>query len=457
MKTGSLRNLILLLLAGTGIFSTMAVTPEEMEEARTITAQTYLRYANNYSDYLESFKAKTMSELQGKLKAKEKENLKDFNSVTVPSDYASWDKAKLVEFWSVTFFKSPNLKEEAKGARVKVKKLITAMSVSDPQAQKVAPAETSVMPETPAETPVETPVADAASEQPRAEKAIAEQEQILEDQMELAEEENTAAPRHRDNNTWLYLLILGILVAAVIVLVVFAARTIKDKKTGEVSGDAAGEGSAEESALREKLADALEKKNEEIERLRASLERRKVDVESLKNALEKAETDNARAMAQLSAVKRECENLRAELKVALENGRGSEQPSPRAVKESERGDYQEPAPTPKAKEEILRTIYLGKVNNRGVFVRADRKLSLGNTIYRLDTDDGFVGTFRVADNPTVSEMALLNPAELLAGGCSADDLMATEGRQSIVTDTPGTAIFENGCWKVLRKAKISYL
>lgn len=100
----------------------MAVTEKEMEEARAITAKAYLRYANDGSGYLDDVQAKSMSELTGKLKEKEKENLKAFNKVKVPSDYASWDKARLVEFWGVTFFTSPELSEKGKAARSRVKK-----------------------------------------------------------------------------------------------------------------------------------------------------------------------------------------------------------------------------------------------------------------------------------------------------------------------------------------------
>ena len=113
-----------------------AVTDKEMEEARTITAQAYLRYANDGSGYLDDFKATTMSQLESKLKAKEKENIKAFKSVKVPSDYASWDKAKLVEFWGVTFFTSPNLAEKGKVARSRVKQRINAMTVAAPAAKE---------------------------------------------------------------------------------------------------------------------------------------------------------------------------------------------------------------------------------------------------------------------------------------------------------------------------------
>lgn len=84
-----------------------AVTDREMEAARTMAAKHYLRYANNGSDYLDKLNPSTMSELTTFLKAKEKENIKSFNAVAVPKDYASWDKAKLVKYWSVTFFRLP--------------------------------------------------------------------------------------------------------------------------------------------------------------------------------------------------------------------------------------------------------------------------------------------------------------------------------------------------------------
>ena len=108
-----------------------AVTDKEMEQAKTIAAQAYLRYANDGSGYLDDFKATSMSELEGKLKAKEKENIKAFKSVKIPSDYASWDKAKLIEFWSVTFFTSPNLAEKGKIAKSRVKSRISAMTIAE--------------------------------------------------------------------------------------------------------------------------------------------------------------------------------------------------------------------------------------------------------------------------------------------------------------------------------------
>ncbi|MDE5997908.1 MAG: hypothetical protein K2G77_06840, partial [Muribaculaceae bacterium] len=91
-----------------------AVSDNEMEQARAMAAKHYLRYANNGSDYLDKINPTSVNELSKSLKAKEKENIKSFNAVAVPKDYASWDKKKLVEYWSSTFFRSPGLKEDGK-------------------------------------------------------------------------------------------------------------------------------------------------------------------------------------------------------------------------------------------------------------------------------------------------------------------------------------------------------
>ena len=60
-----------------------AVSDAEMEQARVIATQCYLRYANNGSGYLDDIHPKTMKELESKLKAKEKENIKAFNAIVL--------------------------------------------------------------------------------------------------------------------------------------------------------------------------------------------------------------------------------------------------------------------------------------------------------------------------------------------------------------------------------------
>ena len=69
----------------------IAVSDKDMQQAKVIDAKLYLRWNNKGSGYLDEVSASSMSELESKLKAQEKENLQAFNSVKIPSDYASWD------------------------------------------------------------------------------------------------------------------------------------------------------------------------------------------------------------------------------------------------------------------------------------------------------------------------------------------------------------------------------
>ena len=358
-----------------------AVSDREMEEARTIAAKAYLRYANNGSGYLDEVNARSISELQKSLKAKEKENIKAFLAIPVPKDYATWDKTRLVEYWGSTAFKAAGLIEEGKGARPRVRKQIMAMSVGAPAPAEAAPAEASVAEQS----------AEAAATDPAAQQA-----DILADQKAIEDDAKNAAPESQNsgsNATWIY---------------VVARQAIASYK--------------EKLAAHEDVERELKAREQEHVRREQQLLARIADLEE---KLRKAETRSYREAAPAPA---------------------PVQPAPAPVR---------PKPAP-VQEEILHVIYLGRANSRGIFVRADRRLSPGNTIYRLDTEDGLVGTFHVVDNPAVMAIALEHPLEMLSGGCSAIDIEDTVGATSIVTESSGTAIFENGYWKVLRKSSIRY-
>lgn len=425
-----------------------AVTDKEMDEARAITAKEYLRWANDGSGYLDDIKVKSMDELNAALKAKEKENIKAFNAVETPKDYASWDKAKLVEYWSVTFFKSSGLDEKGKGARSRVKNKLNAMSISEP------------VPET-QEVPAVTSEAAEATEanvepEPTADVAIAEQEDILADQKAI---ENDAAlaeeSRHPESsNTWVYILVLVILVAIVVWLVVYAANLMKRQ-----SSDIEGDDDADKVRAQARLA--LAKKDEEIKKLHERLqteenrsaelgmemERIKLDNSRMKKQLEQLRNDNRSSSAPTGIRKSSADRLREEKETEKIFEPVKEEP-----KHEKKAEKKESKPS----QNILNVIYLGRANRRGIFVRADRRLNPGNTIYKLDTNDGMVGTFHVVDRPEVLETALSNPSEYLATGCTCEDLEDTIGVTRIVTESAGTAIFENGYWKVLRKTRIRY-
>ena len=446
----SVRILILAMLAMIVALSSQAVTDKEMEEARTITAKAYLRWVNNGSDYLDKLSVRTMTELNSKLKSKEKENIKAFNSVNVPSDYASWDKQQLVEYWSSTFFKSPELDSQGKGARVRVRKQISEMNVSDPvKTEETAPAEEQAPSETSAD-------AQAA---PTAENAVDAQQDILNDQkaIEKAAEEAEAQPQEEQSHTWLYVVVLAILVAVVIWLVVYAANLMKRQSAEEKETRNEDDGHSE---LRAQARKAITAKNDEIDELRNRLRAEENKNAELGMEIEKLKLECSRYETKLAQLREENKRLQNDTPSPAREERPVTRTviTPRAERRAEEPVKEQPvrkaAPEPAAP--ILKVIYLGRANKRGIFVRADRRINAGNTIFRLDTNDGLVGTFHVVDEPEVVDVALSAPDEYLANGCTGEDLEDTAGVTRIATESAGTAIFENGYWKVLRKTRIRY-
>ncbi len=409
-----------------------AVTDKEMEEAKAITAQAYLRYANDGSGYLDDFRASSMSQLESKLKAKEKENLKAFNTVKIPSDYASWDKDKLVEFWSVTFFTSPNLAEKGKAARSRVKQRISALTIAAAKA-----AETPAVAETTTTTTEETTsspapvISDTIVTSPAAtrEEILEKQEDILADQNAIAQDTEDRQYRKEDNSTWIYVVVLVVLIGVVIWLVVFAANMMK--KQAEPLEAAKTAGSSDSPA-----------DSGDTENLREELASTRTALNEYKAAFEESQDENKNMQTQIKSLKNEITKLKEELASA----------AAAAVASAAKA-----APAPAAPRKDSREgIYLGRVNNRGLFVRADRRYNPGHSIYRLETRDGLVGTFHLINAQEVTDLGLDNPVVYLSGGCSAIDIEDTAGATTIVTENAGTAMFENGAWKVLRKSKIRF-
>lgn len=444
-----LKGIVTILCALSAVLPALAVSDQDMEQARVITAKAYLRWANNGSGYLDELNVSSMAQLEAKLKKVEIDNLKAFKSVSVPTDYASWDKAKLVEFWSVKFFDSPALSADGKRAKSTVKKRIEAMTVSAPSAaQAPAPVQAT---EAKSETPEAKPAPDNnAAMDSLAESFLNDQENILADQEAIAADKEAMAEEFQpeDSHTWIYVVILVILVGVVIWLVVFAANTMK-RSGGIIGGNSvqgsdgnSGEKSASpvaETAMASAVADAEDKIRA---RFAASLAKKNEELANANRRIQILEDDNA-------ALRKEKEML--ESKLSEVSSALQIKPQPRQKADIAPGRNSS-AP---AAGNILKVIYLGRVNSRGMFIRADRKISIGNTVYRLDTNDGLVGTFRIAEDPTVEEMILMDPQDMLSGGCNVD-LSDAENASRFVTDSSGTAIFENGCWKVLRKCSVHF-
>lgn len=451
---------IITILVAIGSSGTMeAVTDKEMEQARVIATLAYLRYANDGSGYLDEMHPKTMADLEKGLKAKEKENIKAFKAIAVPSGYQSWDKERLADYWTKAFT-SKGLIEKGRIGRQRARKRIIAMSISTPVKEETPKEETKAT-----SAPADVKPAATQPEQqqnnsfatgtPTATPADSLVDNGTELQALQALEGEDEEPLDKaENHTWVYIVILVILVGVVVALVVFASNVMKKNEarttrndglaptipTADVKSD-----SQDINVMREKFAAKLTEKNNEVHSLNRKVEELNAQNASLKKNLEALTAETAVLRTRLSEARQKI--------AGFENtSRQTPCPAPaQPVQQTQAAQTQTHRQSP-----ALRTIYLGRANSKGIFVRADRSLNIGNSIFRLDTTDGYAGSFRVVDDPTVWDMALLTPRESLAGACVSPELDNTEGKEKIVNDSSGTAIFEGGCWKVIRKAKIHY-
>lgn len=418
-----LKRYLLLLIAICTIAPLGAVTNEEMEQARAIAAKYYLRYTNDGSGYLDEVEATSMTQLKSHLKTKEVENLKAFTAVSTPSDYASWSKDQLVEYWSKTFFKSAGLSEKGQGAKRRIAAKINAMSVSAPKAEEPAKKEETTAPEETVETVPAGDIPEALIEE-KAQEVAAADSALAQAQEDIAE--SVPESKNSSGSTMIYVVILIILVIAVVCLVVYAVNNMKRNEQNRHAARPSDDNRAE-----------VEAKDEEIRRLRS-------EFAELKRRHSEQNEQTAALSRELADSRRETENLR----------RTRTAPAPTPIVEPE--PRREAAAPRAAAPRRLHTIYLAKANAKGVFVRADRSVVPGQTVFKLETSDGVSGSFSVVDDPEVWNMALMMPDEYIVTGCTGRNLYATSGFDRIETETPGTAIFEGGVWKVIRKAKISY-
>lgn len=408
-----------------------AVTDREMEAARTMAAKHYLRYANNGSDYLDKLNPSTMSELTASLKAKEKENIKNFNAVAVPKDYASWDKAKLVKYWSVTFFQSPGLKEDGKKCLGILAKNLDKISVADPAAaQPAQPAEPA--PEASAQPAPEAPTADAAGTPVSDEElsAVADADAGVVDE----------TPR-KSSNTILYVIILIVLIGVVIWLVMYASKSLKEtgaatdnKEAEREIRDAKRAAKEEVNDMRDKYAQSLAAKNEEIKSLKAEIASLQADLEETRREL-RHQQNRAAAAAQSSVSSKQ-----------------------------ESAPSSAPAPSASAQETSHRktsalppVVYLGYVNQRGLFVKASRSLNPDSTVYRMDIPDGCHGTFMVSGDSAVLDRVLSDISLWLEGGCVIENPEDADIATEIVTLQAGEALFADNSCRVTKKARIKFI
>lgn len=474
-----------------------AVTPEELEQARTHAAIVYLRNANPGSDYLDKVSVGSRSALRAKLRNdKDRDNLELFNrKLPSTSGYESWDKEKLSDY-AQKAVSAPGNYQSTGFARSQVKKRISAMAVKAPSGTARPADDTQAR--QPEEQPAEEPVAVQApadsvpaavlpdamdTRQAEADSALSAAEDSL-----MAQQPQQQEVASSGSNT-VYIVILCILVALVVVLVVYAARYFsrqEKEKRGEERFVSGGEersvsgrpdplsAPATPSRPTERREDrdahrrsrvepelepddnpqrVIESLRAENRELRRACEEYKYHINYLKSEKEKADADRARTGAT----------------TALGPQARAEEPAPVVTlndRYTQRREQQHPgigqagparhAETQPAPRPGQRVIYLGRANREGMFVRAERSLNPQHSLFRLQTTDNVSGTYTVADDPEVASRVLANPDLFMAVSCELEDT-DTYGKESVDTVTPGTAIFEGGRWRVLRPALIRFI
>ncbi|MDE5585797.1 MAG: hypothetical protein K2I92_05560 [Muribaculaceae bacterium] len=473
-----------------------AVTDKEMEQARTIAAKHYLRYANNGSDYLDKINPTSMGELTKSLKAKEQENIKSFNAVAVPKDYASWDKKKLVEYWSSTFFRSPGLKDDGKKCLSILAKNLNKMTVSAPSATP-KPAETAAAEQKPAEVKEQKP-AEVKKEDPAAAKAPAPAnaspkasanpaaaggqtpaaQQPVDEASAVAQAEADAGiadeqPKKSSNTGW-YVGILVVLVGVVIWLVMYASKSMKesgaslaDHAAGEKEiRDAKRSAKEELNKMREQYATSLTSKNDEIKQLKAQCQSFEVQLDSARHAAESARRELDAAKRELAALRQ-----RAKGQNAAPESQAEGKPQPLAEQPQQRQPReQKPAPAPSKPQEgtvkapvaarpggLPPVVFLSYVNQKGLFVKASRSINVETSVYKMDIPDGHHGTFRVINDADLLDRFLENPEMWLSGGCVIENPEDADIAVEIVTLQPGEALFADNSCRVTKKARIKFI
>lgn len=466
-----------------------AVTPEELEQARTHAAIVYLRNANPGSDYLDKVSVGSRSALRAKLRNdKDRDNLELFNrKLPSTSGYESWDKEKLSDY-AQKAVSAPGNYQSTGFARSQVKKRISAMAVKAPSGTARPADDTQAR--QPEEQPAEEPVAVQApadsvpaavlpdamdTRQAEADSALSAAEDSL-----MAQQPQQQEVASSGSNT-VYIVILCILVALVVVLVVYAARYFsrqEKEKRGEersVSGRpdplsapatpsrpterredrdthrrSRVEPELEPDDNPQRVIESLRAENRE---LRRACEEYKYHINYLKSEKEKADADRARtgATTALGPQARAEEHAPVvTLNDRYTQRREQQQPG---VGQAGPARHAETQPAPRPGQRI---IYLGRANREGMFVRAERSLNPQHSLFSLQTTDNVSGTYTVADDPEVASRVLANPDLLMAVSCELEDT-DTYGKESVDTVTPGTAIFEGGRWRVLRPALIRFI
>lgn len=439
-----------------------AVTPEELEQAKTYAAIVYLRNANPGSDYLDKVSVGSRTALKSKLhNDKDRENLELFNrKLPSTSGFESWGKEELSDYAQKAVV-APGNYQSTGYARSMVKSRIAKMSVQAPSKQSKANEEAQQQPTTEEPIAMQMQTTDSIpaatlpdamdTRQAEAEDALSAAEDSIMNEQPLPQQNASSS----GSNT-IYIVILIILVVAVVALVIYAARyfTRQEKAKRSESADEETESRSYSRVEPEQEPDQdpqriIESLRAENRELRHACEEYKYHINYLKSEKEKADTERLRTENRPSAAL-------TSTAARIEDSAPAETLNDRYTRTREQQTASTAQSTAPAQQQAHRIIYLGRANRDGMFVRAERNLNPQHSLFRLKTIDNVTGSYTVVDDPEVAARVLANPDLLMAVSCELED-PDTYGKESVDTVNPGTAIFEGGRWRVLRPALIRFI
>ena len=113
-------------------------------------------------------------------------------------------------------------------------------------------------------------------------------------------------------------------------------------------------------------------------------------------------------------------------------------------------------PTPQPAQPKRPTeFYLSMPSADGSWSEVSTVNTQGQCLYILNSPDGINGTFKVINEPIAIQMILMGVGKYLNPVCRVSNTASQVN--GIVTDEPGTAVFENGVWRMTKKAVVHYV
>ncbi len=473
-------------------FQAQAVTPGELEKARTIAAIVYLRNANPTSDYLDNVKASSRSELTSKLKDKEKENLRKFNAA-LPSSAGSeeWGKKELVEYAKKAVVAPKGYSSTGYASKM-VETKVNQLTIAPPKPQEPETETTAEQQqtETPGPSAPDTVGVSANIPDPfttQASDEIAAQDSALKAAQDTLEKAQAELERNQQegSSSMFYIVILCVLVVLVIALVIYAARYFnrqnaakeeeEERERREIRRETRRETRVESRERREESNDRAENvRSRETEVVSPYAPKSSREEDERDEAIASLKTENAELRKVIEEYRYQLDYMKAEQEKAAAsaprhtlgdrfqnnesttlNDRYASEPRQPIVADTEYG-RQRPETDSRTTGKRPTVIYLGRANAEGMFVRAERNLNPQHSLFRLVTTDNLTGVFTVAENEDVEERILGNPEFLLAMSCEVEN-PDTYGKEAVATEDPGTAIFKKGRWHVLRPARVKFV